>query len=162
MDRLLLALAIVVVAAVVALVTGRRRVPDAPTQTSHQVPEQLDRRDFASLVDEASQDAEWLLVVFTSATCHTCADMVTKAKVLASPLVAVVEAEYAAQRDLHDRYRIDAVPTTVLADARGVVQASFVGRVSATDLWADVAEAREPGSRPKRECGSDDAHRHEH
>jgi thioredoxin-like negative regulator of GroEL len=156
-DRLLLALAIVVVAAAVAVVARRRRVPDAPTQTEHQVPDQLDRRDFAALVDEGSRDADWLLVVFTSATCHTCADMATKAKVLASPKVAVVEVEYAAQRALHERYRIDAVPTTVLADVDGVVRASFLGRVSATDLWAEVAEAREPGSRPERQC---DGHGH--
>ena len=157
MDRLLLALAIVVVAAVVALIARRRRVPDAPTQTTHQVPDHLDRGDFAPLVDEASRGAEWLLVVFTSATCHTCADMATKAKVLAGPQVAVVEVEYAAQRDLHQRYRIDAVPTTVFADAAGVVRASFLGRVSATDLWAEVAEVREPGSRPERQC---DGHGH--
>jgi hypothetical protein len=142
-DRLLLALAIVVVAAAVALVARRRRVPDAPTQTTHQVPDQLDRRDFAPLVDEVSREAEWLLVVFTSATCHTCADMATKAKVLAGAQVAVVEVEYVTQRDL---------PTTVLADAQGVVRASFLGRVSATDLWAEVADVREPGSRPERQC----------
>jgi thioredoxin-related protein len=151
-DRLVLALAIVVVAAVVALVSRSRRAPDAPTQTEHQVPDQLDRRDFAPLVDDLSRDAEWLVVVFTSATCHTCAEMATKAKVLASPNVAVVEVEYTAQRDLHQRYRIDAVPTTVLADAQGVVRASFLGRVSATDLWAEVAEMREPGSRPEHRC----------
>ena len=131
-ERLLLALAIVVVAAVVALVARRRRVPDAPTQTAHEVPDQLDRRDFADLIDSVapeSRDAEWLLVVFTSATCHTCADMAVKAKAVASRHVAVVEVEYAAQRELHQRYRIDAVPTTVLADADGVVRASFLGRV---------------------------------
>src|ERR687895_58960 len=34
------------------------------------------------------------------------------------------------------RYAIDAVPLLVLADAEGVVRASFVGPPSATDLWA--------------------------
>jgi len=143
MERLLLALVIVAAAAAVAYVVRRRQVPDAPTQAQHHVPDQLDRADFAPLIDPASADAEWLLVVFTSATCDTCADMRSKAQVLASPKVAVVDAEYQAHRALHDRYRIDAVPTTVLADAEGVVRASFLGRVSATDLWADVAAARE-------------------
>ena len=47
--------------------------------------------------------------------------------------------EFPAQRDVHERYRIDAVPTLVVADADGVVRASVVGPVSATDLWALVA-----------------------
>jgi hypothetical protein len=157
MERLLLALAIVVVAVIVATVIRRRQGTDVPTQTAHTVPDQLDLADFRPLVPVESAGAPWTLVVFTSATCHTCADMVTKAKVLASPQVAFVEAEYTAQRHLHDRYRIDAVPTTVLADRDGVVRASFLGRVSATDLWAEVAEVREPGSRPPREC---DGHGH--
>ncbi len=155
MDRLLLALAIVVVAGVVAAVARRRRLPDAPTQTTHEVPDQLDRRDFRLLVDDASSDAEWLVVVFTSAACHTCADMTTKAQVLASPQVAVVEVEFASHRALHQRYGIDAVPTTVVADSEGVVRASFLGRATATDLWAAVAEAREPGSRPSHGCDHD-------
>ena len=66
MDRLLLALVIVAVAAAIALVARRRRAPDAPTQTAHEAPAQLDRRDFAPLVPAASIDAEWLVVVFTS------------------------------------------------------------------------------------------------
>ena len=156
MDRLLLALALVAVAAVVAVVVRRRRSPDAPTQTQHHVPDQLDRADFAPLVAPSSAGAEWLLVIFTSATCHTCADMRTKAAALASPQVAVVDVEYGAQKALHERYRIDAVPTTVLADADGVVRASFLGRVSATDLWAEVAEVREPGSRGPAGCDRHD------
>jgi hypothetical protein len=141
MDRLAVAAVIVAVVAGVAFALRRRR-PDAPTQVVHTVPQQLDRTDFAR------QDAEWLVVVFTSATCHTCADVVSKAGVLASPAVAVVEAEFSAERELHRRYAIDAVPALVLADRDGVVRRSFVGRVSATDLWAAVAEVRQPGSTP--------------
>jgi hypothetical protein len=62
--------------------------------------------------------------------------------------VAVQELEVAARKDLHDRYRIEAVPTTVVADAAGVVRQSWVGPITATDLWAAVAELREPGSTP--------------
>ena len=58
------------------------------------------------------------------------------------------ELEYGAQRAVHDRYGIDAVPTTLVVDTSGVVVASFIGPVTATDLWAAVAEAREPGSTP--------------
>jgi hypothetical protein len=69
-----------------------------------------------------------------------------KAAVLASSDVAVQEVEYAAARDLHRKYRIDVVPIVVIADDRGVVRRSFTGPVTATDLWAAVAEARDPGT----------------
>jgi len=134
--RLIVAAAIVVLTVVVAVVVRRRR-PDAPTQAAGAVPAQLDRSDFAR------SDAAWLVAVFTSATCHTCADVVAKAQVLASDDVAVVEVEYGRRGDTHRRYRIDAVPTLVLADAEGVVRASALGPVSASDLWALVARARD-------------------
>ncbi len=142
MERLVVALVIVAVVGVVALVAKRRRVPDAPTQGRYTTPEQLDRNDFAR------PDAPWLVAVFSSATCDVCAQVVDKAKVLECNDVAVVEVEFPADRALHERYSIDAVPTLVVADAKGVAVASFLGSMTATDLWAAVAEAREPGSTP--------------
>lgn len=141
MDRLLLAVALVAAAIVVALVLQRRR-PDAPARGGWVVPAQLDRRDFDH------PDAPWLVVVFTSATCDSCAGVLERAAALASDQVAVQDAEVGARRDLHDRYGIDAVPTLVVADRDGVVRGSFVGPVNATDLWGTLAELREPGSVP--------------
>ena len=149
MTRLLIALAIVAVAAGVAYVVQRRRTPDAPTQRRFNVPEQLDRADFAR------PDAPWLVAVFTSDTCDKCAEVSSKAAVLATDDVAVVTAEFVAHRELHEKYAIDAVPTLVIADAAGVTQRSFLGPMTATDLWAAVAEVREPGSTPSA-CGEHD------
>jgi hypothetical protein len=123
----------------------RRFVPPAPVEWV--APTHLDRADFPTADGRA-----WLVAVFSSGTCSTCADVVRKANVLASPAVAVVDVEYATERALHAKYRIEAVPIACLADDRGVVRASFVGPVTATDLWAAVAEARQPGSRPDGEC----------
>src|SRR5690606_219676 len=96
--------------------------------------------------------AQWLVVLFSSATCSTCADVATKARALASSSVSVVEVEYQTARKLHERYRIEAVPALLIADREGVVRRSFLGPVSATHLWAAVAELREPGSTPPG-CG---------
>ena len=137
MDRLLVALVIVVVALAVAAGLRARRRSDPPTQPAGNVPVQLDRADFPR------PDAAWLVVVFTSATCATCADVATKAAVLESEDVAVVESEYQRQRGVHQRYGVDAVPLTVVADRSGVVRRSFLGPVSATDLWAAVAWTRD-------------------
>lgn len=139
MERFLLAAAVVVVAVVVAVVMERRR-PEAPTQGNWAVPAQLDRADFAR------PDAPWLVAVFTSATCDSCARTVEQAKVLASDAVAVDEAEVKARPDIHRRYHIAAVPIVVVADADGVVRKSFTGPPSATDLWAAVAGVRDEGA----------------
>ena len=142
MERLIVALVIVVVVVAVAQVVRRRRVPDAPTQRRFSAPEQLDRNDFAR------PDAPWLVAVFSSSTCDVCAQVVAKANVLECDDVSVAEIEFGAERALHERYSIDAVPTVVVADAQGVAVATFLGPMTATDLWAAVAEAREPGSTP--------------
>src|SRR5438270_13167006 len=136
MTRLVVAVAIVAVVGAVAWLIQRRR-PEPPTQTRWAVPVQLDRADFAGA------GVRWLVAVFTSATCESCADAVRKARALASPEVVVDDVEVGARKDVHDRYGIEAVPTIVLADDEGVVRASFVGPPSAADLWAAVAEARE-------------------
>jgi thioredoxin-related protein len=141
-EQLALAAGLVLVVALVALVLRRRTRPDAPTQPRAAAPQQLDRADFER------PEAEWLVVVFSSATCSTCADVVRKAAVLDAADVAVQDVEFTAQRDLHRRYSIDAVPIVVIADREGVVRRSFVGPVTATDLWAGVAACRDPGSTP--------------
>jgi len=146
MERVVLAGAVVAAAAVLALVVQRRR-PDAPTQAAWPVPTQLDRRDFTR------PDSPWLVAVFSSATCDACAAAMAKAEALASGAVTVEEVPVDARPDLHRRYGVTAVPTLVVADDQGVVQASFVGPPSATDLWAAVAEARQPGSSPEPGLG---------
>jgi hypothetical protein len=132
--------------AVLAAQALRRRRPEPPTQRQWGVPEQLDRNDFTR------PDAPWLVVAFTSATCDSCATVVSKVQILDSPQVAVAVLPFHENQDTHVRYGIDAVPTIVIADAEGVVGKSFVGPMSATDLWAAVAELREPGSTPPPEA----------
>jgi hypothetical protein len=150
-ERLLIAAVIIAVVAGIALVARRRRDSDPPTQPRRSIPEQLDRADF----DDPARP--WLVVVFSSATCDVCASVVDKAMVLATSEVAVTEVEFTGQRALHERYSIAAVPTTVVVDATGVTRAAFLGPMTATDLWAAVAEAREPGSTPEPHLGHGDA-----
>ncbi len=145
-ERFVLVLVLVAVAIGVAVVVERRRRPPAPTNVGHTLPDQLDRADFAR------PEAPWLVAVFTSGTCATCAGVWDKARLLASDEVAVQEVEVVTSRDLHDRYRITAVPAVVVADAAGVVRSTFLGPVTATDLWATLAELREPGTLPAEGC----------
>ena len=128
---------VVVVIALLANLWQRKRQVDAPTQGASEVPSQIDRSDFVR------PDAPWVVLAFTSATCQTCSDIERKVRVLETNSVAIQILEYTAERELHERYKIDAVPTVLMADANGVVQANFLGPVSATDLWAALARARD-------------------
>ncbi len=131
------------VAVAVATVVQHRTRPDAPAQgPSWTVPAQLDRADF----DRPA--APWLVAVFSSATCLACQATWDKAALLGSDAVAVQKLEAVADRALHQRYGVDAVPMVLVADDRGVVQRSFVGEPTATDLWAALAELRQPGTVP--------------
>jgi hypothetical protein len=135
--RIGIAVVLLLVAVVVAVVLERRRKAAAsPVRDAYPVPRQLFRADFPT------PDAPWLVALFSSRTCDSCAAMREKVMALASPEVAVCDLEYSATRSLHERYEVSGVPMVLVADADGVVRRSFVGPVSATDLWAAVAEAR--------------------
>ena len=134
-----IAVVLLAVAVGVAWWLNRRDAPE-PVRTSAPIPQQVHRRDFPR------EEAPWLVVVFSSATCDSCGPMAEKVRALESDDVAVVQVPYETERELHARYNIDAVPIVVVVDSDGVTRASFAGNASATDLWAAVAELRTPQS----------------
>lgn len=146
--RILIAAALVALVLVVALVARRRRRPAPPPRTVYPVPRQLDRADFPR------PDAPWLVAYFWSRTCDSCAGLGPKVTALESPEVGTCALEATDHRDLHGRYAIAAIPMILVADRDGVVQRAFVGSVSATDLWAALADVRSPGSVPESGLGA--------
>jgi hypothetical protein len=145
--RIALAVGLIAVACAVAFVLRRRR-PAPPPRDVYPVPRQLDRSDFPRAT------APWLVALFSSTVCDSCEGLPAKLAVLESADVATCEVEFHSQPELHRRYEIAGIPTTVVADGEGVVRAAFVGAFTATDLWAAVAEARAPGSTPEPELGA--------
>lgn len=142
MDRLLLVALVVAVAVVVALVMQRRR-PAPPINRAFAAPHQLDRADFPH------PQASRLIVVFSSSTCDACAAVWGHVSRLEDPTIGTIEVEAAADADLHSRYRIEAVPTTVIADSAGVIGWSKIGPLSSSEL----AEALAGMSRTTSEDG---------
>jgi hypothetical protein len=142
-----------VIGAVIVILVGalawwlQRRPPEAPPRDVYPVPKQLDRADFPRA------DAPWLVALFSSAACDSCRGLGPKVMALASSDVSVCEIEAEDRGDLHRRYDLAAIPTTIVVDADGVVRRAFVGAFSATDLWAAVAEVRVPGSTPEPDLG---------
>jgi len=144
--RIVIALLILVSVGAVALVM-RRRPPQPPPRDVYPVPKQLDRADFPR------RDAAWLVALFSSAACDSCDGLGAKLTPLESGDVAVCEIDAEHQGALHRRYELAAIPTTVVADHDGVVRRAFVGAFTATDLWAAVAELRDPGTSPEPDLG---------
>ena len=134
--RLVIAVVILAVAGAIAWWLDHRRTVAPPSQGRAVAPQQLDRNDFPR------PDASWLVVLFTSRHCDSCAGLVEKAQPLASDEVGVVEVEYTREPELHARYKIDAAPITVLVDREGVTRTAFIGAYSAPDLWSALAELR--------------------
>ncbi len=144
--RIVIALLILATVGGVALVM-RRRPPEAPPRDVYPVPKQLDRADFGR------PETAWLVVLFSSATCDSCHGLDDKLTPLESADVAVSVIDLEHFAALHRRYDLAAIPTTVVADHEGVVRRAFVGAFTATDLWAAVAELRDPGSSPEPGLG---------
>jgi hypothetical protein len=135
--RLVIAVVLLIGAVIVALVIERRRRPAVPSQGRDVVPHQLDRNDFPR------PDAPWLVVLWSSSACESCAGLVDKLRPLESPEVAVVEIEYQSNKALHARYQIEAAPITQVVDAQGVTEVSFTGSFEASELWSVVAALRD-------------------
>lgn len=137
MTQVLIVLAVGIVALAVGAYVQRKGPNDAPTApTRHTTPEQIDRQDFLN------PEAPWLVAVFTSATCDTCAKVWTSTQLLASADVAVQNVEVSADADLHKRYHITAVPSVVIADAEGVARGSFLGPPTSSELWDKLNDLR--------------------
>ena len=145
MDRLVLIVGAVAVAGVVALAADRIRSGSrssaarspAAASPAHHVPDRLDRGDFAR------PEAGWLVAVFTSDTCSTCAEVWQLARKLEGPEVAAQQIEAKREAALHARYGIDAVPLTVIADRDGVTRRSIAGPTTEPQLRTALAEATE-------------------
>ncbi|MFZ4585546.1 MAG: peroxiredoxin family protein [Acidimicrobiia bacterium] len=135
--RIGLGLVLVLVVAVIAFIAERRRSGRAVI-SGHDVPEQIDRNDFGA------PDADWLVVLFSSADCGSCETMRERVTALGADDVAVYDVEFGAGRAVHERYGITAVPTTVMVDREGVVRASWVGAVDDSEL-ADALGALRDG-----------------
>ena len=142
MDRLLVLAVVTALAGLLAVLLQRWR-PGGPVVTGWSVPGHLDRADFAK------PDVPWLVAVFSSTDCATCASMVSEAHSLASALVVVQEVPAESAGDLHDRYRIDVVPMLVVADEDGLVSGHHLGPSAPGELQAVLEGARSSRSHDK-------------
>ncbi len=136
MLRIAIGVALLGVAIIVAVVLERRRKLDAPIRDAYPVPRQVSRADFPR------PDVPWLVALFSSQTCDSCAWMRERVRALGAGDVAVCDLEFSATRAIHERYEISGVPMVLIVDDEGVVRESFVGPATAQELRDALARAR--------------------
>ncbi len=124
MTRVIVLVLLTVVAIGIALVLQRRR-PDAPSAPSYRAPRQVDRDDF-----EVPAELD-LIVVFTSTTCDSCPMAWNTVNSIERSGTGAQRVHVQEKPELHKRYKIDGVPTTLVVGTDGVVKASFFGPVDA-------------------------------
>lgn len=129
--RLVIAIVLIGVAVGVAALARRRR-PDPPTAPSFRAPIQLDRDDFAG------PETPGLLVLFGSTTCDSCRGAWDVVQALERPGLTVQRVDVEDDATLHQRYKIDGVPTTVLVAADGVVHSTWFGPLDRDELIAAI------------------------
>lgn len=145
MGRLILAAGIMVVAVLVAALLSRcdhsrqraesRSVDgDLPAGLGH-LPSVVNVVELAAAGLVPPPDTAFI-VVFTEATCRTCAAALATARGPLAVGLAVIEVEYAAQRELQRRLKIDTVPTTVVVDSTGAVLFGWAGKIDDDELAA--------------------------
>ena len=128
---------LVLVIAVAVFRIGKRKQIEVHVD-EYEFPSSVNRKDFIE------PDKDLIVIAFTSAKCDSCQGVWEKVSVLDSEHVAVTKIEFedSVGKKLHQRYSIEAVPTTIVCDSNGTTLKSYIGAATATDLWAGVASAR--------------------
>jgi thioredoxin-like negative regulator of GroEL len=80
------------------------------------------------------------IIIFTESSCRSCQDAIRLIRGPAGGGISVADIEYGAQPDLHKRFGIDTVPTTVVVDEKGSVVAGWTGRVDLSELTLALAQ----------------------
>lgn len=145
MERLVIAVVLVVVAIGVAFVAQRRRGSVFAAVQRSELPPAVD----LVAVGVSRGPA---FVVFTEETCRTCAAALGVVRGPAGAGLHVAEVPFGAAQELHRLHGIDTVPTTVVTDADGQVIDGWVGRVDLSGLavaLAQVVPRSEPPESPE-------------
>jgi thioredoxin-like negative regulator of GroEL len=122
--RLAILLCLTVLAIIVAVALQRRR-SEPPSSPSYRAVSEIDRSEFAH------PEEPILVVMFGSTTCDTCPIVWETIESIGAPAERV---DVQADPKRHQRYRIDGVPTTVIADSAGVVARTFFGPLSKAQI----------------------------
>ena len=133
MTRLLIAAVLAAVVSFVAWFVDRRRTSHPLAVRRGVLPTQIPAA-------EVGLDSGPAIIVFTELTCLSCRDSIRVVRGSAGAGLPVADVEYGAQPQLHKRFGIDTVPTTVVVDKEGSVVAGWTGRIDLSELTVALAQ----------------------
>ncbi len=131
MLRLGLLVALSVLAAGVALLLQRRR-SEPPSSPSYRAIAEVDRNEFAG------PGSPLLVAMFGSTSCNTCPQVWEVIAKVRRPDVVTERIDVQTDPGRHKRYRIDGVPTTIVANADGTVRRTMFGPITLAELEAQL------------------------
>jgi|TARA_B110000444_G_scaffold117953_1_gene110980 thioredoxin-related protein len=132
MVRLLIALSLILLSVSIAVIVERRKVENPFSVKRNQLPTLVRPQDFG-LEPEAA------IIIFTESTCSSCSAVLALLRGPAGANVVVAEVEYGENSELHRRYGIDTVPTTVLVEGDGNVVEGWTGKIEVGELARALA-----------------------
>jgi|TARA_B110000014_G_scaffold119773_1_gene82277 hypothetical protein len=133
MTRLFIAAALAASVTLVARFVDRRRTRHPLAVRRGALPTQVPAA-------EVGLDDGPAIIIFTESSCRSCQDAIRLIRGPAGAGISVADIEYGAQPELHKRFGIDTVPTTVVVDEKGSVVAGWTGRVDLSELTLALAE----------------------
>ena len=132
MVRLLIALTLILVSVSIAVIVERRKVENPFSVKRNQLPTLVPPQDFGL-------ESEAAIIIFTESTCRSCSTVLALLRGPAGANVAVTEVEYGENPELHRKYGIDTVPTTVLVEGDGNVVEGWTGKIEVGELARALA-----------------------
>ena len=138
MERVVIAAILIGLAVVIAVVMERRRTDTPLSIRRGAVPTRVRPADVG--LDDGPA-----IIVFTEASCQSCQAAIRLVRGPAGADVPVADIEYGQDRDIHETYGIDTVPTTVVVSADGTVAGGWTGKVDPGDLAIALAEVLDEG-----------------
>ncbi|NNF53309.1 MAG: thioredoxin family protein [Acidimicrobiales bacterium] len=127
--RLGLLVALSIAAVGIAYLLQRRR-SEPPSSPSYRTIAEVDRSEFVQ------PDARLLVAMFGSTTCNTCPQVWETISKIDKTDVARERIDVQTDPERHKRYRIDGVPTTIVANRDGTVRKTMFGPITRADLDA--------------------------
>ena len=133
MTRLFIAVALAGLVALASRLVDRRRASHPLVVRRGALPTQVPAVEVGLGVGPA-------IISFTELTCRSCQDAISLIRGPAGGGIPVADIEYGAQPELHKRFDIDTVPTTVVVDDKGSVVAGWTGRIDLRELTVALAQ----------------------
>lgn len=127
--RLGLLAGLTILAVGVAFLLQRRR-PEPPSSPSYRSIAEVDRSEFVR------PDARLLVAMFGSTSCNTCPQVWETISKIDQSDIASERIDVQTDPERHRRYRIDGVPTTIVASSDGTVRKTMFGPITSAELNA--------------------------